>query len=89
MTSGNCKNRKRVSNKVLKFIPLRDTHGDYIPFCSYIQHPGIVYNGQHKKCERRGCYHYMRFRPAAKQKKRCREIVVLKSLNELNVTDLE
>ena len=41
---------------VLKFTPLKDTKGKYIPYCNFGWHQGISLNPS--LCEERYCTHY-------------------------------
>lgn len=46
--------------KTTKIRLLEDELGKYIPYCNYNSHPGIPLD--ERKCERRNCEHYYRFR---------------------------
>ena len=39
-----------------------DLRGEYIPFCDYYRHRGILGNNKAKICEERRCEHYRIFR---------------------------
>ena len=56
------KNKKNLEkfvegkSKVIKFKPLRDSNGRYIPYCDFGAHQGIVRNFE--LCEARDCKDY-------------------------------
>jgi hypothetical protein len=58
-----CFSKRRRDNKVLQIDLRSDKGGLFIPYCAYEKHPGILFNGEYKKCQRRRCPHYFRFRP--------------------------
>ena len=45
--------------RVLKFKPLVDNEGRYIPYCDYGWHQGLIKSPQ--ICEERNCDHYYKF----------------------------
>ena len=83
MAGRTCNSKKRISNRIRQVKLARDSHGIYIPICSYKEHPGIVHNGQHKKCIKSKCKHYVRFRPSQSKKRDYTR--VFRSLEELDL----
>jgi hypothetical protein len=47
-----------LERKILKFHPLKDGKGRFIPFCDYGFHQGIVKYPE--ICEKRHCNHYQK-----------------------------
>jgi len=50
--------RKNLKNKlnVILYKPSIDSIGEYIPYCDFKMHSGIIKNT--KKCIERDCYHF-------------------------------
>ena len=53
----------RNGNKIIRGKALEDQIGQYIPYCTFEIHEGIVRYSQYKICEKRDCEHYIKFRP--------------------------
>jgi hypothetical protein len=39
-----------------------DSRGEYIPYCDYYEHRGVIGNSKSRECEQRACEHYRVFR---------------------------
>ncbi len=48
----------KLETKVLKFRPLKDAKGRYLPFCDFHYHRGISKTPE--ICEERNCVHYLK-----------------------------
>lgn len=48
------------NDRTIKIRVLEDKLSKYIPYCQFAGHPGIPYD--ERKCERRECVHYYKFR---------------------------
>lgn len=60
--SRQCSSKKSKNKKVIQIRLREDSKGFYFPYCSYPPHEGILFNGEYKRCERRNCPYYFRFR---------------------------
>jgi hypothetical protein len=50
------KKRDNLVSKVVRFNLPKDEFGEYVPFCSFSYHPGLVLRKY--VCEQRNCKHY-------------------------------
>ena len=43
-------------------MPNKDEQGNYIAYCDYRFHPGVIIPGRIKTCNNKGCEHYKIYR---------------------------
>jgi len=53
------KKRDGLESRVMRFILPKDEFGEYVPFCNFKHHPGVVL--RIFVCEQRQCNHYRKY----------------------------
>lgn len=53
---------KRLGNRMILLYPSEDQSSFYYPVCTYNMHQGILTSREEKRCMRKRCRYYVRFR---------------------------
>ena len=59
------KNKKRrcgLEKRIQSFHLPKDGYMEFVPYCNYRQHPGIIRDDHYLACRQKQCYHYFEFK---------------------------
>lgn len=52
------KKNARLENRLILMKPVKDDFGEFIPYCAYEHHKGIIKHNHYLQCEKRACCYY-------------------------------
>lgn len=52
----------KVSKRIFQRKLVKGDDGDFIPYCNYRYHPGVLKGNWYFLCEKRKCHHYKKLK---------------------------
>lgn len=75
MTRSKKSKLERQSKTIVYYKVTRDDEGNYIPYCRFGNHPGIIGTTKARVCVKRNCRHYSIYREETPYSKELKEII--------------
>ena len=50
----------KLEKRLLLMRPIKNGVGEFIPYCNYEPHKGVIKHNNYTLCEKRKCTHYLR-----------------------------